>query len=442
MSSAAPWFVIILLTVANAVYVAAEFAAVAVDRNQLVAASRSGDRRALRLIEVLRDRTALDRYIAACQIGITLTSLVAGAYAQATIASDLGRVLQDSFELRSASASAAAAAVVLLGLSTLQVVFAELVPKSMALQFPARTALATFIPMRWSIALYRPFTSLLNGSGLLLLRPFGISPGGHSHVHSPRELELLFAESRRGGTLSPELHRRLRHVLRLSRRTVHQLMVPRSQLIAIEMSTAAAEIVQRVLESPYSRLPVYRETIDDLLGTVSTRDLVAAYVTTGCIPPLAELVRPIPFVPESLTADRLVSVLRAERTSKAIVVDEYGGVQGMISIDDLLAELFGDLGEELKPSRESVELLSDGRVKLRGSMRPTEAEAWLGETWEDTSATLSGLITSRLGRLPRVGERIELGRSEFTVLEVGPTSVLSVAVCSKRDDAQHEVDAR
>ena len=435
MSSFTPWFVLTLLTAGNAVYVAAEFAAVAVDRSQLMPSLRAGDRRARELTEILRDRAAVDRYIAACQIGITLTSLIAGAYAQATLATALGPMLHRNFALSEGAAFALAASTVLLGVSTMQVVFGELVPKSIALQFPARTALATFHPMRWSIRVYRPFIWLLNGSGLLLLRPFGVKPGGQPHVHSPRELELLFAESRRGGTLSPELHRRLRHVLRLSRRTVHQLMVPRSQLIAIEMSTPDSEIVHRVLESPYSRLPVYRDTIDNLLGTVSTRDIVASYVTRGHIPPLAQLVRPIPFVPENLTADRLVRVLRAERTSKAIVVNEYGGVQGMISIDDLLVELFGELGDELQPSREAVEVLEDGTVKLRGSMRPTEAETWLGETWEGTSATLSGLIVSRLGRLPRVGERVEVGSSELTVLEVGPTSVLAVSVRSKRQDA-------
>lgn len=440
--SLTPWLVIILLTAGNAVYVAAEFAVVAVQRSQLVPYARAGNRRALLLMETLQDRAILDRYIAASQIGITLTSLVAGAYAQATLATDLGGLLQRGFALGTGTAYATATGVVLLVLSSLQVVFGELVPKSIALQFPARTALLTFVPMRESLRLYRAFIWLLNGSGLLLLRPFGISPGGAPHVHSPRELELLFAESRRGGTLSPELHRRLRHALRLSRRTVHQLMVPRSQLIAIEASTPDTEIVRRVRESPYSRLPVYSETIDNLLGTVSTRDIVASYVTTGSIPPLAQLTRPIAFVPENLTADRLVRVLRRERSSKAIVIDEYGGVQGMISIDDLLSELFGELGDELKPLRGSAETLSDGRVRLRGSMRPAEAEAWLGEAWEGTAATLSGLIMSRLGRLPKVGERVELAGAEFTVLEVSATSVLSVAVRLQRERALPEAQRR
>jgi putative hemolysin len=423
-----PWAVIALLTALNALYVAAEFAAVAVQRSQLMPMVRQGDRRAAALIAVLDDGAARDRYIAACQIGITLSSLVAGAYAQATIARALGPLLERMFALEPFTAQSSAAAIVLLALTVLQVVLGELVPKSLALQFPERTALATYVPLRWSMSVYRAFIWLLNGSGFLLLRPFGITPGGHQHVHSPQELELLFAESRRGGMLSPEMHQRLHRGLRLSRRTVRQLMVPRSQLIAIEASTPDAEIVRIVLESPYSRLPVYRDTIDHLLGSVSTKDIVGSYVARGEIPPLSQLLKPIPFVPENLTADRLVRLLRQQRTSKAIVVDEFGGVQGMISIDDLLAELFGELGDELKAQSGGAELLTDGRVKLRGSMRPDAAEAWIGEQWEGSAATLGGLIVSRLGRLPAAGERVDVGGAEVTVLEVSPTTILSIAV--------------
>jgi putative hemolysin len=426
--SAWPWAVVGLLTALNALYVAAEFAAVAVQRSQLMPLAQQGNRQAEALLGVLDDGAALDRYIAACQIGITLSSLVAGAYAQAAIAPALGLALQQAFALEDYSAQSSAAVIVLLALTVVQVVLGELVPKSLALQFPERTVLATFVPMRWSISAYRGFIWLLNGSGSLLLKPFGVSAGGHQHVHSPQELEFRFAESRRGGELSPELHQRLRRGLRLSRRTVRQLMVPRSQLVAIEASTPHAEIIRRVLDSPYSRLPVYRGTIDHLLGSVSTKDIVGSYVARGEIPLLSQMLKPMAFVPESLRADRLVRLLRQERTSKAIVVDEFGGVQGIISIDDLLGELFGELGDELKAQDGGPELMLDGRVKLRGSMRPDAAEAWLSTRAEASAATLSGLIVSRLGRLPEPGERIEVDGAEVTVLEVSPTAILSLAV--------------
>jgi putative hemolysin len=427
--SLAHWAVIGLLTAFNALYVAAEFAAVAARRSVLLPLVRQGDRRAAAFMEVVRDGAALDRYIAACQIGITLCSLLAGAYAQSTFAYDLGPMLEAGFGLEPVVARSIAAAVVLLVLTAVQVLLAELLPKSLALQFPERIALATFAPMRWSISTFKVFIWLLNGAGFVILKPFGIVSGGQPHVHSPQELELLFAESRRGGELSPEMHRRLQHSLHLSRRTVRQLMAPRNQLDAIEASTPDAEILRQVLASTYSRLPVYRDTIDQILGSVSTKDIVAAYVRSGEIPPLVQLLKPIPFVPANLTADRLVPLLQKERSSKAVVVDEFGGVQGMISVDDLLAELFGELGEERRSDTTSTaEFLVDGRVKLRGSIRAAAAEAWLGETWEGSAATLGGMIVDKLGRLPVKGERIELNGAEVTVLEVSPTAVVSVAV--------------
>jgi putative hemolysin len=423
------WVVIGLLTACNALYVAAEFAAVATKRSALLPLIRQGDRRAAAFLEMLTNGAALDRYIAACQIGITLSSLVAGAYAQSTFAFELAPWLEASFALDGLVAHSLAAALVLMSLTVLQALFGELLPKSLALQFPERIALATFAPMRWSTSLYKLFITLLNGAGMMLLRPFGIQPGGQPHVHSAAELELLFAESRRGGQLSAATHRRLQQSLRLSRRTVRQLMVPRNQLDAIDASTPDAEILRQVLASNYSRLPVYRETIDQILGSVSTKDIVAAYVTRGEIPPLVQLLQPIAFVPAGLSADRLISLLQQERSSKAVVVDEFGGVQGMISVDDLLAELFGELAEErTNEATASAELLVDGRVKLRGSIRAAAAEPWLGELWEGSAATLGGMIVDKLGRLPRVGEHIELNGVEIAVLEVSLSAVTAVAV--------------
>src|SRR5688572_17648989 len=417
-------------------YVAAEFSAVAVQRSQLVRLARAGSRRASSLLAVLKDGVALDRYIAACQIGITLSSLVAGAYAQATVAHDLAPMLVALFGLEAEAALSTSAVIVLLALTALQVVLGELVPKSLALPFPERTALAPYLPMRWSVSLYRGFIKLLNGNAALLLKPFGIEPGGHVHVHSPVEIQLLLNESRKGGTLSPEAHARLERGLLLSTRTVRQLMVPRGELVAIEASTPAEEILRAVLESPYSRLPVYRKDLDHLIGTVSTKDVVALYASRGDIPPLEQLLRPIPFVPENLRADRLVRFLQERKSSKAIVVDEFGGVQGIVSIEDVLGELFGDIGDELKAPDAITEPLADGRVRLPGSMSLEEAEPWLGTRWQGNSTTVGGHIVNRLGRLPQAGEHIEVDGVNLTILDMTPTTVGRVLVHDSRHSSQ------
>lgn len=423
-----PWVVLALLVAVNALYVAAEFAAVAVQRSSLSALARSGNRRAAGLLSLLEDGAQLDRYIAACQIGITLSSLVAGAFAQATIARQLVPMLEQSFGLEVTSAQSVAFVVVLLVMTTLQVVLGELVPKSLALQFSVRTALATYPPTRWSMWLYSGFIVLLNGSALLLLKPFGISPGGHQHVHSPEEIEILLAESRRRGTLSPQVHQRLERGLKLSERTVRQMMTPRNEIHAIEASAPPAEVLKQILSSPYGRVPVYRGSLDHVLGAVSTKDVVGYFAARGEPPPIEQLLRPIPFVPGMLRAHRFVRFLQEQRSSKAIVVDEFGGVQGIISIEDVLGELFGDIGDELKPQELGAEVLPDGSARLPGSMRLDDAEPWLGTSPDSTAATVGGHIIAHLGRFPHQGERLHLDGTSVTVTEMGSTAIRWVVV--------------
>src|SRR5688572_7857848 len=207
---------------------------------------------------LIESPAALDRYIAACQIGITLSSLVLGAYAQRTIAVWLTPFFAEVGGLQDVAAQSTSAAVVLLVLTAAQVIFAELVPKSLALQYPTQAALYTLIPMVPSLWIYRPFIKWLNGTGLFLLRLIGSPSPSHRHIHSPDEIELLIAESRDGGLLEPDEHRRLQRALRLNLRQAKQLMVPRRKLSAIDINTPLEQVVEIVSRSPFSRLPVYR----------------------------------------------------------------------------------------------------------------------------------------------------------------------------------------
>lgn len=212
--------VIVVLVLINTLYVAAEFAAVSVRRSRLEELARGGNRAARLLTGVIRDPSALDRYVAACQIGITLSSLVLGAYGQAAVAQPLAPWLSATTGLDVANAESVSVVGVLIALTVLQVIVGELVPKSIALQFPTKTALMTAVPMRASLWALRWFIAVLNGSGVKILRWLGMSPDeGHRHIHSPEELELLIAESRDGGLLEPLEHQRLHQALRLSLRT-------------------------------------------------------------------------------------------------------------------------------------------------------------------------------------------------------------------------------
>lgn len=343
------WTIIVLLILLTALYVAAEFAAVGVRRSKLRRLAEDGNPLAARMAPLVEDPAELDRYIAVSQIGITLSSLILGAYGQATIAPTVVPLLLEA-GLEPDNAESAAAIAVLAVLTTLAMILGELVPKSIALQNPTKTAIATVLPMLWSRTLFGPFISFLNGSGILMLRLMRVPATGHRHVHSPDEIELLIAESRDGGLLEPEEQVRLHRALRLGLRTAAQLMVPRERLASVDTATPYAEMLRIVSASPFSRLPVYDGHPDNLVGMLHTKDVVTAFVGRSRLT-TASLVRPLARVPADTPADRLLAFLRENRTHQAFVVDRAGAVVGLITLEDVVSELLGGVADEFKGAR-------------------------------------------------------------------------------------------
>jgi CBS domain containing-hemolysin-like protein len=407
--------------------VAAEFAAVRVRTSRIQQQAEKGGALARRLLPFLRDAHALDRYIAACQIGITVSSLVLGAYGQATIAEALTPLFAWLGGMQAATAQATAAVVVLVALTILQMVLGELVPKSLALQYPTRVALWTVVPMQWSLRLFSWFIRVLNGSGTLVLRLFGFEHTSHRHIHSPEELELLIAESREGGVLKPEEQRRLRRALRLGLVTVAELMVPRTRIQALDLDTPGNQALATITASPFTRLPVHRGGFDDIVGFVHAKDAARLAAAHPDALSLRALVRPILAVPRQMTAERLLTRMREERQQFAIVLDEFGGTAGLVSIEDVLQEVIGDVVDELKPAASRPERLPDGRVRLPGDLRITEVEPWIGTPWgEGTAHTVGGRVVHAFGRVPRAGERIAVEGVTVEVERVRRHAVVSV----------------
>ena len=419
-------FVVAALILINAVYVGAEFASVSVRRSRLQQLASDGNPLAAWLLPLIASPAALDRYIAACQIGITLSSLVLGAYAQRTFAVRLAPLFAQFGGLQDVAAQSTSAAVVLLLLTVAQVIFAELVPKSLALQYPTQSALYTLVPMVPSLWVYRPFIRWLNGTGLLLLRLVGAPSRTHRHIHSPEEIELLIAESRDGGLLEPDEHRRLQRALRLNLRQAKQLMAPRREIAAVDIDTPLDEVTAVVAQSPFSRLPVYRDSIDNVIGILHTKDLVRWQVSGPPDATLASLLRPIASVHESVTADRVLRQLRERRSHQALVVDEFGGTAGLLTLEDVLSELLGEVGDEFKSDEAMAEALPDGRVRVPGRMPVDDAAAVLHTTWETEATTIGGLVIGALGDLPAPGDRTTIGDYEFEIERVADRVVDSV----------------
>jgi putative hemolysin len=429
--------VIIVLVLINTLYVAAEFSAVSVRRSRLEELAQNGNRAARLLTTVIRDPAALDRYVAACQIGITLSSLVLGAYGQATVAAPLAPRLSAVTGLDAGTAESVSVIGVLIALTVLQVIIGELVPKSIALQYPTRTALVTAVPMRASLWLLRWFIAVLNGSGVMILRWLGMgAQGSHRHIHSPEELELLIAESRDGGLLEPQEHQRLHQALRLSLRSAAQLMVPRSAVVGLDLQWSSARILDAVIASPYTRLPVYDGAIDRTLGVVHVRDVATTFARTHDLETLRKRIRPVPAVPESMPADEVLRTLRDSHSHQALVVDEYGAVAGLITLQDVVAELLGEVRNEFKAGTEAIQVLPDGRLRLSGQLSLADAPDWLSRRWRSEAHTVAGHVIRSLKRLPQQGERLHIDGVDIEVerLEGRVPAALLVTPCAGTED--------
>jgi putative hemolysin len=429
--------VILILILINSLYVAAEFAAVGARRSRVDELARNGNRRAAMMAPVLRDPAALDRYVAA--IGITLSSLVLGAYGQAAIAVPLGPNLSAWTGLDLPSAQSLSATGVLVVLTAFQVVIGELVPKSVALQYPTKTALLTVVPMRWSLWVMRWFIAVLNGSGMAVLRLLGMPAASHGHIHSPDEIAMLIAESRDGGLLEPDEQRRLHKALKLSRRVARELMVPRMEIVALDLRWPNARLLDAVISSPFTRLPVYDGSIDRVLGIVHARDVATTFARTRNVEDLRSILRPVPAIPEWLPADEVLRTLREQRAHQALVLDEYGGLAGLIALQDVVAELLGEVRDEFQPVGRAPELLPDGRLRLSGQMSLSEVPAWLGAIWRSEAHTVAGHVIRALKRIPREGEHVvvngvdtEIERTDERV----PSSL--VVIRPARGESRHD----
>ncbi len=424
-------FVLILLIAVNALYVAAEFAAVAVRPSRIHEMAESS-RLARILLPVLTDARLLDRYIAACQIGITISSLVLGAYGQATLSTALEEPLDRLFGLGAVYAASGSAAIILIALTCLQMVLGELVPKSVAIRRPAATGLATVVPIRWSLVLMRPFIAVLNGSGLAVLRLFRIPITSHRHVHSPEEIELLLDESHERGVLRPEEHLRLAAAFELRRRRIRQILKPRPMIVGLQSNLTVGAALDEVAQMPYTRFPVFGEGMDDIVGIVHSKDLSARTIAGEDDAPLLSILRPALLIPETATVEDALEQMRGRRTQLAVVIDEYGGTAGILSVADILGSVIGarrrtPIGEATVPA---------GAERLPGNLPLADLPAGLRDDWIESDVhTVSGRVIAELGRFPRQGEVVSIEGWRTEVEDVQGHVVLSVLVSREPEDA-------
>ena len=430
--------IILLLIGLTALYVAAEFGAVGIRRSRLRRLCEDGDSAAARLLPIVENQQRLTSYIAASQVGITLSGMALGAYAEAAITPRVTPLVARWPSLAPETADSLASAAVLISLTMISVVFGEMVPKTVALRYPTETALATLRPMLWSARVYAWFIVILDRSSNLLRTLLRVPPATHRHVHSPEEIGLLIAESRDGGLLEPQEQVRLHRALRLGLRDARQLMVPRERLAALEIRTPMGDVLRVVATSPYSRLPVFRQSLDDIAGILHTKDVVTHFLEHNRGGMLATLVKPILRVPDSMPADRLLGFLRERRSHQALVEDAAGAVVGMITLEDVLGELLGGVPDEFKTQRLLPLRLTNGRVRLPGELPLERARVWVEGAWPAGTETVGDFVERETGRMPEPGEHLDIRELEVEIESVENGRISSVIVTPPRTAADDE----
>ena len=398
MSVAVPLLIIAVMVSFNALYVAAEFATVGSRRSRVQEAAEGGSRPASRLLAIMADPAGLDSYVAACQIGITLSSLVAGAYGQA----QLTPLLEPA--LGSVGGRGVAVLIVLVAITAVQVVLGELLPKTAALRYPERLAMATLAPMQVSQVIFRPLVAVFNGTAFQLMKVWGLQVDhSHAHVHSPEELAGLYRASAAGGLIDASERDMLAGILNVEGRMVREIMTPRPRLVTEDASTTVADALAHLAGGPHTRFPVVDG--DDVIGVVHLRDLHLRALDEPTAT-VRDVARPLVAVGEVTTVPSLWRTLRDEAQHCALVINEYGDVAGLVTLEDAIEEILGEIHDEFDVEDEPI-TESDGRVSLRGDVLLSQlADRFDVRVDAPGVDTVGGLMWHLLGRTPVVGDLV------------------------------------
>ena len=409
----------------NAFFVAAEFAIVRVRATRIEELVADGVRRAAAAQHVLR---RLDDSISACQLGITLASLALGWIGDAAFARPLETAFLWMGSVSTAAAHTVAIAVSFLIITFLHVVLGELVPKTLAIAHAERTALTVAWPLRIFHFFFYPLITFMNGSANLAVRAIGLRPPSEASLaHSEAELRMILAVSRRSGALTEAHGRLLSAALDFPDRAVRQLMVPRADILYLDLRWPYGENRRRALEYGHTRLPLCDGAVDQIVGIIHVKDLFMA-AETARPPDLRTLARPTIYFPESASIQQVLARFQKQRVHLGIVVDEYGGTAGLVTMEDVIEELIGEIQDEFDQESPRVQALPDGRLLLDAAMTITEFEtvAEIHEDFDEEVETLGGLVLARLGRLARVGDVIDFGGRRIEVARVRGRRILRV----------------
>ena len=399
---------VFLLVLTNAFFVAAEFSLVSVRQTRIAELMARGDASAVAVHEALKNP---DRVIAATQLGITLASLGLGWIGEPALSHLIYPVVSlFPANLQPEVSHTISAGIAFALITFLHVVVGELAPKSIALQNPERTSLIVARPTLWSERIFKPAIWVLNGAGNALLRLIGVRPAqGLELVHSVEELKMLVTASTEGGAVEPQEGALLHAIFDFGDLLVRQVMIPRTEIIAIEADLPLTEIIPLVTESTYTKFPVYDDDLDQILGIVHVKDLLHRMLEPGWQNDTARsILREVIYVPETIQVSALLHQFRANRQHIAIVLDEYGGTAGLATLEDLLEEIVGEVSDPFDRFIPDIQRLPDGSILVDGMALIEEVNNQLGLDLQDPNYdTIAGYFLGKIGRIPQLEDSIE-----------------------------------
>ena len=436
-------FLIAFLLFSNGFFVAAEFAMVKVRKTRIEQLVKEGNFNAKIALEAIKD---LDKFIAAVQLGVTISSIGLGWVGEGTLA----RIIEPIFEFLPGVSQTIAIHTVSVSLAFalitfLHVVLGELIPKSIALEYTEKTALIIARPMQAITFVFNPFIWMLNGFGNWLLKLMNIP---HSHksslVHSSEELDMLVDASYNGGVLNETEKDMLHNVFKFSDLTAKQVMVPRTDMVCVSIDTSLEDINKLAAENQYTRYPVYEGDIDHITGLIHVKDLYKLSLNdTTC--PIERIQRDVLLVPETITMDNLVLEFKKRKGQMAIVVDEFGGTSGLITLEDVIEEIFGDVQDEFDEEEEeepNIKEISPNTYVANAMMRLDEMAEFFSidesEIDDEDVDTIGGLVVKLLGRLAAVNDSVTHHGLTFIVKEIDGARITRLEIIKEQDNSSIE----
>ena len=405
----------LFLVFLNGFFVAAEFAIVKVRASQIEIKAKTGSRVGKMAKNILHH---LDGYLAATQLGITLASLGLGVVGEKV----MHEIIHDSlanFGVSEALITTISTAIAFSVITIMHIVFGELAPKSLAIQRPVATTLFVAIPLQLFYILFRPFIWALNGLATIILKPFGINAAaGHESLHSNEELQYLLDQGKESGALEDNEHELIKNVFDFNERVVKNIMVPRTKISGIELNTPKDEVINKIISEGYSRMPIFDEVIDKIIGVVHAKDVLPLLAQKKDWI-LNDIVRKPYFVPETKKINDLLSELQQKRIQIAIVIDEFGGTAGMVTLEDIVEEIVGEIQDEYDEEKPTVEKISDTEFVINAYATVYDVNEHLPHDLpeDEDFDTVGGLVSHAFGKIPEVGDSEECYGYLFTILK-------------------------